>query len=884
MSWTLDEPTDQQDQMWTVEEPEEEDTRPKSQFAAGYFTPEEQPIRGFAQNLQELEEFKQGIMGGATAGLTKLLPGLPEVETNVPGVYVSRESPYYQSGEFLGSFLPVDRLLNFFGGSLKHVAQKSPILKNQLSSLANLTGSAITGAVVGAEQKLGKGEMPTAEDMMEHGMEWATIDAALQALGLGGRFAAALVSKAKAAKTPAHELLNKTISELKAEGIPFDNPERVTARALEILEKPQVPATRQIAGQGKVQESALGKEIPVPENFQARQQASLDLLNRNIAPRQFRILQEGAPARSEPFEPNQMNAEKIAEDLDKTTTNELMDIVSPREESEQILGQNIKRDIQKEFEAAEETYKPLYKSIDEEIAGVTHSPENSINLAKKLVEEINALKTKPEGYQKIINNLNTALEDMGYTVQEFENKIVLQSSPGFQLKNLELMEQVPLRKTMELGRRLNKIIDYDLIGPSIKNKLKPLAKSVKNETKDVLAQMDPKLAEVFELAEKRYGETAQRFGKDSVIKMRGEESAEKLADLIKHPSNLENVRAVVSPAQFQKIERELLEHINGLNHKQAKDFLREIKDHLTEDARGLAESLVKEKAPMSPLQKARKVQKNIIDDLSNSVADGTRPEKTLDLWKTVKGQRLIRDALRKSPNRRQITDYLQNQSFYDFTKSFISPEGAINFEKFNELMRDPAVLENVRLIGGDQAVQFFRHLENTSNQLNRNRMLVERMPFSGKTGAEEVKKIGRIKNHILERAKTRVQTRRDIGKNNKQRLEQIGKSLEQPAPLGKEKLKRFAEKEKPQPFWFESYLDQFGTTGKVTLGVLLGMKLGVFKSAEVLALGKGLLAAAKNKKVRQAFEKAKNSPRNNPVPFLQSIDYLGDIFDEEEEY
>lgn len=802
MTWVFDEPTETSDNIWEIEEEE----RPKSSFAAGYYTNEPQPIKNFEEIRKDLASLKSGLYAGTTLGASKLyekiMPGVEEAEG------VNRESKEYKFGELAGSFLPVERLYGFFGKSLGSLAEKSPILKNQLQSLANITGASLTGATISGAEELSEGKMPSAEKMLEHGAEWAALDAILQGLGVAGRFAAGLANKAKGTGKPNWEVLNDTLNQLKEEGIDFSVPDRVATRALSILEKTETKAAQEF-----------------------------DLMSRKIEPRNVSILNEGALEKAEQYKPKDFEAEKIYEDLSRTEAEDLMDQIAPRAESEQTLGKNIQEDIQNQFSEAEKTYEPLYQEVESKIQDVTHNPKSTINLANNIVKEINSLKTRPEGYQKVINTLNDALSDLGYHVIEMKGgKIILQSPKGFEVKPLEIFEDVPLSRTMELARRLNKIIDYDLIGPSIKDKLKPVVKSAKNEIKSTLETIDKDLSSKFSQAELNYGKTAEKFGRDSVIKARAEEATEKIADYIKNPSSLENLRNVTSPLQYKQIQRELLEHLNNLEYARGKSFLREIQNHLDDETSYLAKEILNEKRPMSPLAKSKKIKKGVVDELSTSILDGSRPNKILELWKTSEGQKLIKDTLSTSPNKNEILKYIQKQSFYDFAKSFVGPDGSIDFKILRELMKDKSTIENIRLIGGPEAVKFFQNLENISNKLNKN---AERFEIVKATG-EKIKKGSKY---------------------------------------GEELIKKGERKFHPLRTKFQEFSESFGPAAKTALGVLMGIKIGTINA---IAAYSGLLKLASRKAPRNAILKAANAPKNSVDVFKSSIENFATEIDKED--
>src|SRR5580693_7692672 len=128
-------------------------------------------------------EGMRGLISGATFGLSKHVPGLK------PG-----ENRAANTGEFIGSFLPLSGLMKVFEGPVMKLAAKSPILQRQLGSLGIMFG---VGAASKGLETVAKGEIPSADELLEHGIEWAALDAILQTAGVGGRFAKGLLSRSK---------------------------------------------------------------------------------------------------------------------------------------------------------------------------------------------------------------------------------------------------------------------------------------------------------------------------------------------------------------------------------------------------------------------------------------------------------------------------------------------------------------------------------------------------------------------------------------------------------------------------------------------------------------------------------------------------------------
>ncbi len=231
--------------------------------------------------------------------------------------------------------------------------------------------------------------------------------------------------------------------------------------------------------------------------------------------------------------------------IERTRADELVESVGERAETDKVLGENIKADIEKNFKEAEKQYQPLYQEIKTAAKDIKHKPNSTIKLANSILDHINSLKTRPEGYQKVINTLNDNLQDMGYYIAEvIGGKLLVRDASGnpIKLTPFAVQEEVSLSQTMELAQRLNKIVDYDIVGPSIKNQLKPVVNSLKKEIKEALESANPDLSKKFIQAEGLYADTAKKYGNEVITGIRGQQKAERVASSLLEPTVLENLK------------------------------------------------------------------------------------------------------------------------------------------------------------------------------------------------------------------------------------------------------------------------------------------------------------------------------------------------------
>lgn len=722
-------------------------------------------------------EATRGLLSGATLGLSENIPS-----------FKPEEGIGTEIMKFTGSLLPIHQISKVFS-PLATFAAKSPIMSKGLSGLANIVGAGLTGATVNTLEQAFKGEIPDSEEVLKHGASWSALDAVLRATGKIGAFSSSLIKRATGSGKPKYSVLNNVIKEMEKSGVDFSTPEKAANKALEVLEK-------------------------IPE----KSISSSDILNKKITPESFKTNIQPIAEKAEAYNLGEIDTEALSKDIEKLPSYVEIEKISPRAESELQLGKNIQKDIETQFENNKNTYEPLYQEVEEESKNILHKPEETIKLVNKAKEKINSLKTRPEGYQKVITTLDDILSDIGVTE--------LKVSDQFKGKFPPIIQEIRLPKLIELGRRLNKIIDYDIIGSSIKDELKPIVKSVKQEIRSALSKKNPNLSEKFSKAELNYGKTAEKFGNEDIIKIRSEESPEKLISNIDSPSRLGKIKNIVTSQQFNQIEREILENAKNLNHSKVAELARQLRGIVSDNSYNALKALEKDKLPLGKLSREKRLRQGIADDIADSVSTGQRPEKTLKLWKTQKGQNLINQALKETPNKKEILDYLKTQSFYDFASSVVDNKGKINFKKMQDFLADPSFRNNLESIGGKQAVTFFKNLESLSNKMDKNLNL-----------SSKISKV--IKS-------------------------ERGETL----------LKRIREHELPEAVAIENAINSLGIPGKTMLSFFGYMNFGLPKASIMYLGGKVLYKLAKNVKFRNSFIEALNKSYEFPIESVAILDKM----------
>lgn len=680
-----------------------------------------------ARARYQLGESARGGLSGATLGTSEFVPFLKPEGT---GASVA--------GEVVGSAaVPLGLVVKgakYIASPLYKLATKSPLAKKSLDAFTHLTSIGATGAASGAIHEATEGDelkAPSISTALEHGATWVALDAALQGLGWAGRFTKGLIRQArKQGKTP-EQMLNLTLEQAGSGG----TPEEIAKRALDVVEKNKTI--------GDVAQRNIDKKIGETTDY---------LKTKKIDPKDFTKLQNTQP---EPYLPGEFDfvPQQTAENIVDSELESSIEKIGERAPTERELGVNIKEDIENQIGVAEAEVDDLYKIASE---GEGAKNPDLTRTSDALVQEIQkiqggGIKLSPEGYTKAEKQLIQTLEDLGYSIIRNEEGLVTGAAR-------ERMDT--LTRAVDIKKRLNKIIDYDLKETGAQDFLKNPVAQLRKDIRDSYGPKDSVQRQAFERAERLHGEKAEKLKKKSILNSRYSEKPEELAKTIKTPSGLHDLKEVVSEGQFRQIEREILENLKSLSEEKAAKFYREIRPALSQDTRVTAEQIINSKSPASSpnlktLQK-QKLQDRILNDISEASITGGRPEKALDLWKTKEGQQLIKNSLEGNPNKDEIIKYLSETSFNDFAASVVGKDGTIDFGKLDKLLKDPATLSNLELVAGKEGVDFLRQLETISDRAKKNFSMIE-----GKLDKASARERGKFDQELNDKFKGRVKTRNE---------------------------------------------------------------------------------------------------------------------------
>lgn len=838
---------------------EEETPRQDEEF------PDYDPNLEFNGDYGVLGQLLKSGLSGATLGFSEkfdaLKPAKPE-ETDNPLAYSAATA----SGEITGSLLPLSKMLNYTNKAAASLAAKSPVFKRQIGSLLNILGvGAVGGAHHGISKTL-KGNEITSDEILEHGAWWSALDTGLRFLGVagkGGAFAATVLRRAEQTGLPEKQTVNLMLGDLEKIGTDVTKVEDVAKSAMEWLKQPITDAEAQAAAQLARREATSKSAEAAEQALNPEPITPTDLKDRYISDEPLKRLGQEVRINAEEFDPATTTFEKEAKALEDGAVNEMSEKISPRAASKEELGDTIKETVESNLEKAKSEYRPLYTEVKEAAEGILSNPSKTAEVAGDKLLRISKLKTKPAGYPAVISNLENALKDIGYTIERDE---------AGEIAGIFKETDVSVSDQIELAIRLNEIVDYEAVEPTVKDTLKGVVRALKQDIRTGLAANPDTLA-AFELAEQAHANTASKFSTPTMRKIRGQDAGEKIAKMAESPSTFAALKETLSQEVVKQVEREFLEDLQGKSFENAKKQYREMRSHISKEASDIAKQILEGKNPYNPLARKKAIQNSVLEDLSNAFTTGERPSKALNLWKTPKGQKIIRETFKGSPNWQPVKQYLEKQSFNDMVAS-VMKDGQIDVKSLKKFLKDPTSLSNIRAQGGKEAVQFFKSLESNIQNLERNVKLLERVPFESNV----------FKQKMLE-AELRLASQKQITKTGQEALKtQRARAKESTGEKGKKILKESVEKSYPIKTRLQNarkwFTETMGINEKGIISVFGLMKLGLPNTVATMIGFRIMERMLTSARFRKAFKEA-SKYHANPQRFLLSIKKMGEALDNE---
>lgn len=809
----------------------------------------------------------RGLLAGATLDLSKNLE-----QEEVPEEYQG----YYKAGQLVGEFLPITGLAKLYGIPLK-VLQKSPKFARSLKYFSNVLRDAGIGASLPALKDVFKGELPNPEEMVEHAKSWATIGAVLNLPGYVGGAIKDYLQRNNLAGGNTYHLLRDASKDLIENNVNANKIDDVAENTLKFFEeqmgpyKPVKPPKTE--GLTKEAEEALG----IPFEIEGRP-SSKDLRNSKISQEMFDRIEQDYPV------PTDRPIVERTKGVGEPVTEDTLDLISEKADSPKELGESVQDVVNEELGAIKEEYKPAYDLV-EDYAG--HHEAKTTNVANNTFRRMQKLKgysLTPQEYANTIRILEDVLDDVGAILERGENGVI---------EGLNGTHPIEVRRLLEANRRLGSIVKYDNIEPGVRDVLKKVRSEIKQTIKDTLEVADPDAFEMFNEAEKKFIEKSKRFSNRTVWKIRDPNfKGEDITSIIKKPSDLQRVKAAVSPEEFAKIERELLSEMNEMTSKRAEKFYRGIRKQMSDDARALADEILISKRPRAKLT-PKEINQQYENMVTNELAKPGKSSKLINSWRDPVERVKIRRALKNNPNKDKIISYLQRNSTAETFKGVVGRDGVLNQDALKKVLKQPGTKEALRDLGGEEAVTFFEKLDSLSKKSKKNAERFERLQEINEVKASEyskdkLSKIAEANKAAAEKkaareAKTLFQlkstpTKTVTGKGRAAKISYDAKRGEEIINNVKDNIRK---QKFPMMTKMKDIYEKLGPVGKTILGTVGLIKFPLAKVAAVVGGEKLLMHMAENPRLRNAIRKAMITRSSNPYEVYAAWKLAEEIYKED---
>lgn len=400
-------------------------------------------------------------------------------------------------------------------------------------------------------------------------------------------------------------------------------------------------------------------------------------------------------------------AQEINRDIVKGNQTSLLNRIAP-ETTPQEAWTRIGEQVEEAFQKERKMYSALYEGVKKRAQGIMAAPEESRNLAAQLLRKIRNVETTAPGYEAVGKALNSALTDLGVSVQNVNGVNQLVSKP------------ITLDKMLDVAVRLGEVVNYENLTPSIKDLLKPLVKQLKTDIKGTLRKQSPATGLAYEKAERSFASAAERFGNDAIMKLRKSETPENLTNFFSSPSNYNRLKAVGSENSLSIADRQIIEELAAKGTDSARKEMTQLEKYFSQANKDIANNLIDLGDKLTaPGQKAV-LQQRILEDAQRAVTSGERPSTIMRAMQTPEGYNIAKQTLERTPKGKDLFKVMQKQFVQDLFNSVVDDAGKINWSKAANLIKDPQVKAVLRAIGGDDLLNFFRSMETYGTNIRNN--------------------------------------------------------------------------------------------------------------------------------------------------------------------
>lgn len=386
-------------------------------------------------------------------------------------------------------------------------------------------------------------------------------------------------------------------------------------------------------------------------------------------------------------------AADIENEIVKANQKSILNRISPAAETQKKSWEGLQKYVDGNFNAIKETYSKLYEAVEQGAKGLNVVPNNTFEIATKVVEDLerSIIKAPEEGGVKgALQQLVDMLKPM---------------------KDGNLVE-IPLEQLMAGKRSINRLLEKSGIIPAPVDLLKPVSRAMKLDTLKAL-ESRPSIKKMFEAAENQFGEAQRVFNNDAMVKMRKSQNPEDLTSMFTKPSNLERLKESLGGDQRVSdfVDRLVVENISNKNKSLAREMANETREYLGSKGKdGLDKILEYGDSLSTPGQQAL-ARGNVLQDMQKAFDTGARPDTTLKMMQNPVGYDIVKDTMNRSPKGRQMFKSLQKSTFEDMVSSVLDKEKQIDFEKAKDILSNPHMKTVVKEAMGPEGLEFFQKME-----------------------------------------------------------------------------------------------------------------------------------------------------------------------------
>jgi len=414
---------------------------------------------------------------------------------------------------------------------------------------------------------------------------------------------------------------------------------------------------------------------------------------------------------------SQFSAREIEDAIVKEGSNTILNKITPQDQLPQQAWKGIQESANALFEAEQNAYSPLYRNVRKSAEKITVNPQSSIASARSVLGKLTNVRTSPTGYTQTANLVRDVLHDLtGVSPSAELIKNALESGNTRLLDaiydSLNKGSSLKADKLMDLSIRLNEAINYEALTPSVKDLLKPLQRTVKDELKNAL-KSNPESLKNLNDADELYKKTANRFGKDVIGSLRSTENPEKLVDVFSQPSNFENLVKLFgnNSQQVKNAERQIVEQLGKTNTKTANELFRNLEPYLSKNAKEASKEVIALGDKLSVPGQRRALQQAMLEDVSQAISTGQPPNFTTRAMMTPEGHQTAKQTFFRTQQGKELFKTLEKKIVSDLLDSVVVGD-QINWQKAAEILENPNTSAVMNEILGNEGFAILKNLQN----------------------------------------------------------------------------------------------------------------------------------------------------------------------------